>query len=206
MCQRASGYLPQRHRRVVGQLERPPPWPRGLPEALTRSPAPASSPFAAGGHRERQLAACVLPTGGDGRTTAPSLGPKSVFRPHLLPDQRPFLLPGSTVLARPKQLWCTQPPCIPRPRTLFFFGGGGRIRGQPALQEAHLQIPERGEDQSGILVGHLRREVGRFLIALCAPRPHPTDWKKWRRHPLERGSRRGAVGLSAGEGSGLARS
>lgn len=117
---RPSKYLPQPPGRPSGHSKTPPE-PRGLPGARTRSPTPARSPFPAGGHRERRLEPCALPTRWDRRTTA--LRPQSrVCTPaHVLSSRLRLLLAGSTAPPRPGQLGRTQPPPIPRPRILFFW-------------------------------------------------------------------------------------
>ena len=69
---RPSKYLPQSSGRSSGH-SRVPPGLRGLLEACTRSPTPSGrAPFADGGHRNRRLEACALPTGWDVRTAAQS--------------------------------------------------------------------------------------------------------------------------------------
>lgn len=64
---RPSKYLPPAGRRDHSKA---PPEPRGLPRARTRSPTPARSPFADGGHPARRLEAYALPTDWDETTAA----------------------------------------------------------------------------------------------------------------------------------------
>lgn len=180
-----SKYLPQPPGRSSDHSKAPP-GPRGLLRARTRSPTPARSPFADGGHPARRLEACTPPTGWDKTTAAQS--PRSQVRTpaHLLFGR----------LRRPL------PPRTLSPRTLSLWGGG------VACPQASLDLTAsvlRGpvanpteKNQGGAQVGYFR--LGGPLISLELYRHHQGLHRKWRRHRPESRSRSGQAGLSVGKG------
>jgi hypothetical protein len=181
-CPSPSKYLPQ-----------PPGWssdpsngplrPLRLHRARTRSPAPARSPFVAGGHRERRLEACA-------RSPPPRV---------LLTSRHPrpiSSLASASSSSETRRLFPVQnssgEPAVPHPASqdIVLLGeryGAVSIRGGPATNSI-------GKDQHKVQVGYLRLGSLYFLWSTQTP-AHPGNSRKMKEAPLSKRVHRGPYGL-----------